>query len=368
MNISIMYRIATILSLIILLASCRTDSGSSEFVAKPTALGKMDEIVVICDDDIWEGMVGDSIRYYFESAYPVMPSPEPIFDLRHFTPVELTHEPLRKELRTYLIVADLSDQDSPTAAMVRKDLGEERTRSILENGNATSTVGKDKWAKGQMVAYLFANNDQTLASEVAKKFSTIANRVTTHDQKQLEASIYAVRRINEGLANELLSERNLAIDIPNDYTTVIDNDSTDLLWLRKDSKEAALNIVFQRFPYSNPSQLDKNNIIQDIDAFGKQYVTSSTEGSYLVINDRDLPVNVYQLDLGGRYAVEYRGIWEMTKDFYGGPFASYAILDEDQKNFNLITTFVLAPGKKKRDFMKQLDYIVKKNYLAAAKN
>ena len=49
----------------------------------------------------------------------------------------------------------------------------------------------------------------------------------------------------------------------------------------------------------------------------------------------------------------------MTKDFLGGPFASYAILNEKKGEIVFIDTFVYAPGVEKRNMMQQLDYIAK---------
>jgi len=50
-----------------LLLSCNNDI-TRQLEAKGVALGKMNEIVVISDESLWEGMVGDTFRFYFQSA------------------------------------------------------------------------------------------------------------------------------------------------------------------------------------------------------------------------------------------------------------------------------------------------------------
>ena len=95
--------------------------------------------------------------------------------------------------------------------------------------------------------------------------------------------------------------------------------------------------------------------------FGKTYVTSDIEDNYMVVNDEDLPVYEYSLNLDGRYTKELRGIWEMSKDFVGGPFCTYVVINEEKRELVYIDTFVLAPGQKKRNLMQQLEYIVKAN-------
>jgi hypothetical protein len=73
-------------------------------------------------------------------------------------------------------------------------------------------------------------------------------------------------------------------------------------------------------------------------------------------NATDLPVYLYNTSLAGRYTVEARGIWELTDDFLGGPFVSYAVVDSNE--ILMIDAFVHAPGKTKRDFIQRLEHIV----------
>lgn len=79
----------------------------------------------------------------------------------------------------------------------------------------------------------------------------------------------------------------------------------------------------------------------------------------MVVNDKDLPVYEYKSELDGFYMKEIRGVWEMEKDFFGGPFISYAIVKDLDKEIILIDVFVYAPGKDKRIHMQQLDYLIK---------
>ena len=124
-----MYKLIIISLCFFSLASCN-DEVANQFSPKPSALGRLNEIEIISDDDIWDGSTGDSIRYYFGSSYPIMPTPEPIFDMRQFSPRDLAQEPLRRELRTYVVVEDLQDDESETTKMIRQDLGEERFMNL----------------------------------------------------------------------------------------------------------------------------------------------------------------------------------------------------------------------------------------------
>ncbi len=353
MKLNYIFGIATLFFLV----SCNDDVKKS-LEPRSSALGVMNEIVVICDNDMWEGAVGDTFRFYFESAYPIMPQPEPLFDLRHFSVKELQIEPMRKELRTYAILADLSDENSPTTRMVKTDLGAEKFNAALADGTPVSSVGRDKWARGQVLFYLFGKDREALSQSIVKNFAAVARRVNKHDEKQLHASVYA-RPINKGLTNQVAERFGLRVDIPGDFKVATSDEAANVLWLRKDTKEAIVNVVFQTLPYSSTKQLERNEIIQLRNRFGKKYVESDSPSDYMVVNEDDLPVYEYKINIDEHYAIELRGIWEMTEAFVAGPFTTYMILNEKANRIIYVDTFVFAPGEEKRDYMQQLNHMVR---------
>lgn len=331
-----------------------TNSSGTQFKSK--ALGRMNEVVVICDDDVWKSGIGDSIRYYYESAYPLLPAPEPLFDVRHYSVKDLETGPHRTELRTYLIVANLSDTTSSTTKMVRYDLGEERFNEALTDHGLKTTIGRNKWANGQVLMYVFGPDSSSIKSSIVKSFPTIAERIAKHDLKQLDASIYAVGGVNEGLSNDIANTYAINNRIPTSYV-VVKNEQDTLLWLRRDSKEAIQNIVYFSEKYTDQKQLSKAYILDKLNSFGKNYVESTNSDSYLTIHERHLPVLEYDSVIDTTYAKELRGIWEMTEDFYGGPFIAYAQAKGDKVTY--VLAFLLAINTDKRDYMKQMDHIIK---------
>lgn len=335
--------------------SCGTKENPG-FQVKATALGIMNDIVVVADQDIWDGTIGDSLDYYFGGAYPITPQPEPIFDLRHFTPKEISDQPLRKELRTYLIIADMSAENSPATALVKKDLN----RSGIENNGLgdkkyITTIGKDKWAHGQILIYLLADGYDNLAEAIGVNFPSISTRIRQHDDKQLTQSTYS-RGSNKGLSNQvgdLLG--GLDIDIPFDYALAKDVPEENMLWLRKDTKDATINLVFRKEEYVEESQTSKEYMKDIRNLFGIRHISSTQSNSYMRINDKDLPILEYTTETNGLYTKLYRGIWEMENDFMGGPFITWMIVNGNDLIY--IDGFVWAPGKTKRELLQQIEKI-----------
>ncbi len=355
MNHQAKYILLQILS-VMLLASCDNELTKS-FESKPIAMGRINDVVILCDKNIFEGSVGDTLVKYFESAYPVLPAEEPIFDIRHMTPEDLNAKPLKRELRTYVLVADVADTASTTTKMLRQDLGEERFAKALKDPAFTSLAGQNKWAREQMIIYLFGNGKENLAKAIRENFPTIASRINKHDQKNLSATVFGIKDHNQELSKLVLDSFGMEMRIPGLYKLAVNK--PNFLWLRLDSKQMNQSIVIRRFPYKDKEQFSMDNIIKMRNEYGREYIHSGFADSYMTTNNEDLPTYQYTYTQNNVYVREVRGIWEMENDFMGGPFISYLLHNDAKGEVVFIDVFVFAPGEEKRDFMQQLDCIVK---------
>lgn len=345
---------AVLLPLLSTFQSC-SEEVQRNMKAVPTAFGQLSEIVVVIDQDLWESPVGDSLRYYYSSAYPLLPQPEPIFDLRHFTPIELKKDPLRKELRTYMLVGNLSDEDSPTAKMIRKDIGAEMSESARGDLSKNNAAGRDKWAKGQLLLYQFAYSNQDLIKVLKENYPAIKKRVNKFDEKKLESYAY-LNGVNNNLVNEVKETMSVSIRMPSDYFMAI-NDG-EVIWMRKETDKISSNIMLRKIKYEDQDQLTKDYLIAMRDSLGKKYISSTIEDTYMQVNDEDLPVIFNTTKVNGNYAIEARGVWEIVNDFMGGAFISYLILNPAKSELLFVDGFLHAPGEDKRDFMEHLDFVI----------
>lgn len=352
------YRWSFFLFFSFLFSSCKELDQNLQ--TRPGSFGKLNQINVIADEYIWDGTVGDTFFYYFESPYPIMPSPEPLFDLRFFTVEQIKADEMRQQLRTYIVLADLSKTESPVTQMVKEDLGVEKFEKALRDSSFNSLLGQDKWARDQLIIYLFGNGEQALIESIVKNFPAAATRIKRHDEPQLESNIYAARKNDIGIQNLIMEWYGLEMRIPTDYKKVLSDEKNHFLWLRKDTKEDILNILFTKIPYRSAEQFERDSIIAIRDFLGKSYISSEIAGSYMKTNVIDLPIyeQVFKL-VGKAYAKELRGIWEMENDFKGGPYFSYLIHNEKTSELIFIDAFIFAPGKSKRNFMQQMEYIIK---------
>jgi len=346
--------IGLIFSSLYLFTSC-SEEAVSQLNVKPSAFGKANQVVVIADRDVWEGAVGDTFKYYFASAFLILPQPEPVFDLKHFTPEELIADPIRKELRTYILLGDIEDSNSSTAQLMKENIGPERIRKAKEENGYGNLQKRDKWARGQLILYMFGTDDNSLMTNIKTTYPSIAKKIQDGDKKILEGAIYAGGE-SRLLSQKIQEKMGLQIRVPNEYFLAMDD--SNLMWLRRETAEMSSNILIHKLPYTDQAQLSYEGFKSLRDTISKQYISSTVEGSYMRINDQALPMFVNPIQHQDLYAVEARGIWELTQDYMGGPFISYLIHHPTSGELYLLDGFVFAPGKEKREFMQYLEYIL----------
>ena len=336
------------------LSSC-ADEIIQGFDSIPPAFGKVNAVTVLSDQMMWEGPVGDTLDYYYTGAYPITPTPESMLDLRHFNHYEITQSTVFKHYRTYIILANLGDKESPMTKMVIKDIGQEKYRQALKDPTFNTIVGKNKWAKGQILIYLFAPTESQLIDVIRSKISDITSRVYDHDYIQIIGNTFAGG--NNVIAQNTLKEMmQVESKIPGDFEIAKKSLADKLIWLRKDVGDKSIeNIIVRSIPYTTDKQFETQAIIDLIEDFGSKHIDENK----LLVNDRDLPTYEYVRMEEGRYIKEIRGIWETKKSFMGGPYIAYLTKDPQSNNLVFALSFIYAPGESKRNLMQRSEVILK---------
>ncbi len=339
----------------ILLTSC-SEEMRKQLQPRPSAYGPTNQLIVIAEKDIWESAVGDTFRYYYSSAYPLLPQPEPIFDLRHFTPLQLEQDPLRKELRNYIVLADVSDEEARATDLVVEDVGAERIREVQETNTSFTSVGRNKWASGQLLVYIFGYGRENLIANMKKAFPAVKKRIDQANTDRIDASVFLDGE-DVNMSNEVRNQLGFSMRIPKDYYVAFDKNNT--MWLRRETSKNSTNILLHTTDYTSQDQLSRESIKTMMDSLGKRYITSEIQGTYMQVNDRDLPLLIDKTTINGNYALEARGIWEIVNDYMGGPYASYLTVNPETNQLILVMGFIYAPGEKKRELMQNLEHVMR---------
>ena len=346
---------------ILLLAACSSDTSGPGPVAttskgKVQSHGRVNQVLVIADSALWKGVVGDTFFYYFNAPYILLPQPEPIFDLTHMTPEQLAKLPVKKEFRTIVFLADLNDENSTTARLLRADLGPEKLVEIQKGKGYNVTIGQDKWALKQQLFYVSAFGEDKLTECIAVNFPAIGRKINERDQKTVKATAYQGGE-DAKLEGDIFAKYNLKMKIPRGFKQAKYDGNTNTLWLRSDEREIIANIIVHKLPYKDKSQLTKVGIKKIRDGV-TGIVSSQQPNTYMRINDVDLPLFVENITLNSAYTVQAKGVWDMVNDFKGGPFVSNLMLNPKTNELVLVDGFVFAPGKDKRNYMQELELVL----------
>ncbi len=348
------FRILFLFASIAFFAGCSSDL-ADKLTPIPVAYGKINELVLVADKSVWESDIGDTIRYYLSSAYIILPQPEPILDIRFYEPKDLRAVSGRKNFRTYLFIGDLNDGSSPTTKMIKEDIGSEGVYRAEEDPSFNLSVGANKWAKDQVLIYQFAKDKSTLIDNIKKNAATIVKRVNRHDRDVVDANIYQ-GGVNAEMVSLVKARMGVDLKVPYDYFLAMDDTTSNTVWIRKETDYLGSHIFLHKFSYKDQKQLSKEGIKQQLNKLGL-FVSTEIDGTYMRINDVDLPMYTTNVQFDGKFAVESRGIWDIENDFMGGPFISYSILDPKTNEILLVEGFIHAPSKDKRDYMQQLEHI-----------
>lgn len=319
-------------------------------------IGDADQVLVVANPGLWKSPLKDSLLYYFEAAYLLLPQPEPVFQVKHFTWEELQSKPIRKRYRTILMVADLSEPDAPETRTVKKILGEKKLGELVASGGFV--VSRDLWGRGQLVFFVVGQTPEDLTSNLTRNFPAIAAKIRKHDEP-----LHHVRAFYKGKNQATMAivrdSFGIEMDIPAEYiTSAVRN--REIVWIRRETAKSSSSLIFGHIPYRNEAQLSPDSLIAYVDSIGRKYIASEIQGSYFRINKEDLPLFKNEVNLHGHFAYELRGIWELENDYMGGPFVAYLMQNPSRKDeLLLILGFVYAPEKDKKPYMEELETIIR---------
>ena len=129
------------------------------------------------------------------------------------------------------------------------------------------------------------------------------------------------------------------------------------MWLRREVRETSSNILIKVLDYTEENMISEENIIATRNLLGKEYITTSVEGSYMATDDINLPIIYNTSSINNNYTLSARGIWAMENDFMGGAFLSQMVYLEDIQKVVFMDGFLYAPEQDKRPMMQRFEVI-----------
>lgn len=292
----------------------------------PPSTGGINSLIVVMETELWKGDIGDKIREHFASPVLGLPQGEPIFSITQIPPQVfkggVTHS------RSVLVV-------------------EEDTTSL-------SHLKTNVYAIPQKIAVVHGET----YNEIVGNLEGIAEQAIA-EFKEVEIT-EAQKRFTRSLSKEtaLEDEFGVKLKVPSLYK--VGKQEKNFVWMDIQIPKGTMNIIAYTMPwdsFENDSTF-VGDIIKMRDSIGKKYVPGPYDNTYMMTEKAFAPY-VFASEIGGKKAAEVRGIWEINGYPMAGPFLTYIINDEENRRKLILEGFTFAPSTEKRDYMFELEAIMR---------
>ena len=308
---------------LLLLSGCNLlgDSGKSK------VNGRANEVLVVCEQNIWNGPGGDSIRSIFNESVPGLPQIEPSFDIIHRTPVGFKGS--YTSHRNILLV------------------------NIDTNADNGMSVRHNLWADSQIVVQLFAKDNNDILTILGKDHEALSRLLIKAERARISEIYKKSKDLN--IAQTIEDQFGIYIDIPRGW--VLDKREKGFAWLTLEERKATSHIMIWEYPYVSENQLSPQSLIDTRDSIAKRNVPGANEGSYMTTEKEYVPVFTEET-YNNNYIAKLQGLWKMHNYIMGGPFVQISTVDTKTNRIITVEGFVFAPSTEKRNYVRRLEAIL----------
>jgi hypothetical protein len=135
----------------------------------------------------------------------------------------------------------------------------------------------------------------------------------------------------------------------------------NFIWLRNFNPDVDKNVFISWVDYTSEDMFSLDSLIKLRTEISKPYILYKPEDhtSYLLTETEHFDISREEINFKGNYAVELRGLWKINNYYMGGPFISYSMVDKAGSRLYYIEAFLYSPGKPQRDYMRELETMIK---------
>ncbi len=314
------------LSTFLLLISCNSTPKKKYL---PESIGAINSLAVVMDNDLWEGAVGDRVRQHFAAPVLGLSWEEPLFTI-HQMPAKVFSGSVLST-RSVLFVA----KDTLSLAHIKTDVYATPQNVGVIKGTTQEEIIKNLDAKANEMIKAFKNLE---IGEAQKRFQISLNK-----EKELEEKL------------------GITLSIPSIYK--VGKQEGKFVWIDRQIQKGSMNIIAYEVPgnYFKSDSTLVADIVSMRDSIGKQFIPGPDVPGKItyMVTEKAFSPYVFPAEISDRKAAEVRGIWEIENYPMAGPFLTYIINDQKNDRKVVIEGFVFAPATEKRDYMFELEAILK---------
>jgi len=298
----------------------------------PQASANSGDLLVVVDSFYYNNLTGEAIKKIFSQEQVGLPQREPLFSL-----IQVPHRSFARifhATRNILLV------------------------NIEPESKIKLTVREEVWSETQLVVTITAPTDEIAAKTITKNAAVLLDYFNDKEIARLQAKY----RVNARSKNAQHLNDKLGITLNLDELYTVAKEAEDFIWLRKEKNvgghPVSQGIIIYTYPYVSDSTFEIANLVAKRNYYTQKYVEGGNKGSYMLSYEEYVPAQK-EVSLNGVYVNELRGLWHMHRDFMGGPFVNYTLVDEKQNRVICIDGYVYAPKFDKREFLREQEALIK---------
>ena len=311
----------------ILVMSCN-DSENKRMLLD--SAGKLNDVSVVMDNEMWEGRVGEAIRDVLASPIYGLPQDEPTFNINQI-PTNVFSGFITKS-RTILKI----EMGKEPAISFDNNIYAQPQKVIIVSGKTKDDI---------------INLVEENASRILETFKGIE---IAEKQRLIKKSLFNTKEIQDNLG--------LNINFPTAYriTKTVATKADKFYWMKRDIPTGYVNILLFELPLKTINRDSSliGQVIKIRDSIGEKYIGGPIEGSYMITENAYTPFHSETI-LDNKPTLETKGMWEVENAVMAGPYINYAIEDKINNRWVIVEGFAYAPSVEKRNYMFELEAIIK---------
>ena len=284
----------------------------------PASSGNINNISVVTNDELWEGAVGEVIRENFGRPIYGLPQIEPIFSLSHIP--SKVFSGFATKSRTILKI------------------------DVSENEGVFNF--KNTYASPQRIIQITANSPDKIIEIINENLNSIYSTMYFNEIQEKQ------RRISKNLNKTEAIKNNTGVSLKFPSAYRVAKADTNFVWIRRDIETGSVNLFIHR-----QRNQTEQSIIEKRDSISKIYIPGPVENTHMT-TDLIYTPNTQQINVGGKQVFETRGLWEIEDQYMAGPFLNFQIKLGDD-DFIMLDGFVYSPGSTKREYIFELEAIMR---------
>jgi hypothetical protein len=307
---------------------------------KSSSEGDFDKIIVFSDSILYHE-VRSGLDNVFDH-YVHTPHAERSF-YHQWSPINLLDS--YKERRN-LILIGLLEKDDPVSDYVKKMLSPE-VQEKIQNGEIFEIFRENLFARDQMVIILCALNKNQLLENLSNRAESIFSRFEEYHFKRLSEILFSNdEQIN--IEEYLAKEYGWSIRVPYAFQVAHRSPDSNFVWIKRTDPSRSIFVFKTKY---DETKINEGWIIHVRDSLALVYFDADSvlkEDTYTI-----------RTEFNGRPALQVVGIWQNHQQYVGGPFRSYVFYDKDSDFTYFIDISVVAPGKRKKPYLDQLEVMAR---------